>query len=348
MVSFYRAMEVIYRLLLYGALPYLLWYTYGLDLWNLLLIYICVFILDTLCDICGTIVYRHDEFKLIKGLPSLFTITMVLVMLALLLNLDVAFVYLVIPGLLGAIAFIFSSKNRTFNPFGFTTMTFLTLSVLLAVLLTPVFLVLPILYLLTAVFLVGRGLDEMNASPLTRVSTYLRLGITLGLSITLAVLTFNDWLKILTSTEQFNWSNLSDIPIVFLGNFIIAIFEEFLGRAFIPFVGAGLASYAFSSLHIPKLMIGYIEMNNLTHILGLSPLFAMYLTICVMAWLCIGTMLFVETWRKSGLLGSILTHAIVNTVIYMIATGLTTGAIALTITLMVLHYIFGKRTGFKI
>ena len=58
-------------------------------------------------------------------------------------------------------------------------------------------------------------------------------------------------------------------------------------------------------------------------------------------------MFFVETWRKSGLLGSILVHAIVNTVIFMITLGMTHIVMILTIVLMIMHYIWGRKTEFQ-
>jgi len=350
MVSLYKALEVLYRILLYGFLPYVMWLNYGLSLEQVLTILATVFVMDTFCEACGWVVYRSGEFHVIKGLFSAYMFTAVLVLTALLLNLDISFIYLPIIAVLGVVAFLFSSRNRIFNPFGFTAMTFLTLTVLLATLLTPAYAFLPFVFGILSFILIRRGFEEANIGFLYRIGMYIRLGLSLIITVFLAIIFFKEMFAYLLSHSMFIFKDcdLSVIPSIFLYNSLIASFEEFIGRGFIPFVSAGLCSYVFSSLHIPKLItIGFTELDTIMHAHGFSTFSTIYTLLCSITWICLGTMLFVETWRKSGLLGSILVHAIVNTVIFMIALGMTHIVMILTIVLMIMHYIWGRKTGFQ-
>jgi len=349
MTSLFKAMEVIYRILLFGFIPYIMWTRYGFTLEQILIVLATLFIMDTFCEVCGWIVHRSGEYHVIKGLFSAYMITATIVLVALLLGLDVSFVYLPIIAIL-VVAFLFSSKNRTFNPFGFTAMTFLTLTVLLAILLTPVFALLPIIFSILAFLLIHRGFEEAGVGFGYRIFVLTRLAISFIASVFLGIVFFKELITHLTSiTFIFTKGDLSVIPSIFLYNFFIACFEEFIGRAFIPFVSAGLTSYVFASLHIPKLVIyGFTELNTVLHAHGFTTLSTVYTLLCYMTWICIGTMLFVETWRKSGLLGSILTHALVNTIIFMIALGLIHAVFVITTILMILHYVWGKKTGFEL
>ena len=110
--------------------------------------------------------------------------------------------------------------------------------------------------------------------------------------------------------------------------------EEALGRGTIPFVGSGLPTYLFLSLHIPSK-----AMTAFSYDMIMSPWATAHLVMITFAVLGFNTYLLVRCYMECGLIGSWLAHAIYNTYLTLVALGRSYEAVVLLILLTILQYL---------
>ena len=328
MVAMFRVLDIFYKVLLYLALPYTVLSIVGFDVINALQIYTLIFIFDALAGGSGWFIHREDEYEPRVGVFAIYFFTACWVLLALLVIPDIYMTYLPIIALLGFLSFL-SKANRRFDVKGFISSTLLMLTVLLLISIPLVMAFLPFILLAVLLYYVR---DRF---------TRLKLIFACIFSSILLILSFQDVLR-LVSLASFTVMSLQivEVPNILMQNILYAGFEEFIGRAFIPYVSAGLSTYVFTTLHLPKILtIGFTELSKVFADAGLSIYALMYSLVSSFSWICVGAILLVHAWRRAGLFGAILTHAIVNTVIMLIGMGQPFIALAIVLTLTVASWI---------
>ncbi len=328
----------LYRVLLYIAVPYILWLR-GLTLPQLLAVMLIVYYVDTVAEALGWYIYREDEYSPLPGAYALYMVTSVFVLLALLLSPTIEMVYLPIVAFLGALALVgrHGVHNRIFRlspalggavlMLAAASIFLIPLTAAIATIVTPLLLAYS---LCRREYIVGRSII---VARLVTASLIASLLVFLALTNSKTLSTF--MLHVASITYSVD---LRHVPLIFLTMLMIAFFEEFIGRAFIPYVGAGLSTYVFSTLHIPKLTLAFTLLTQ--HInMFYSTLMAMSSGLCI----AIISTILVSTWRRGGLLASVIAHALYNTTLLMIAGGQQIPAIILTTILGITQYILNKK-----
>ncbi len=340
MTRLYSALAWLYRLLLYVAVPYVAWVQHGLTPIQLLLVLCTVFYIDTVSEAVAWYIYREDEYEPLPGAYALYMFASVFTLLALLVEPTMEMVYLPIIALLGALAIVgkHGIQNRKFRigpALGGAVLMLAAASIFLTPLTLAIASIVTPLLLLFAV--ASREYIVYRTSLIVRLVLATLLAVTMTALSMSRILTLTLYTAMLTGTVKID---VAHIPELLLTMLLVASFEEFIGRAFIPYVGAGLATHIFATLHIPKLT--YIEAMAETQ-LGL-PL--PYTALMIMgAGLCISLIsaILVSVWRRGGLLASIIAHALYDTLIVMIAGGQAPIAIAVATILSITHYILSRK-----
>jgi hypothetical protein len=324
----YKALDLLYKFLLYFGIPYVVLSNIGFSVTNALYVYALIITFDALASGSGWFVHRENEYELFHGALSIYLFTACWVLLALLIVPESYWIYLPIIAFLGFIG-LKAKANRKFEVRGFITSTLTLLTILLLTTIPFVIMILPIALL---------GILLYYARD--RV-TIVKLVVATVVTIVLLILSISDLAKLIRVSALIVAPKyqLVEVPEVFMQTLFYAGFEEFIGRGFIPYVGAGLSSYVFATLHIPKILIvGLTDLNSIFAKLGLSAYSLMYMLISGFAWICLGTILLVHVWRRSGIFGSTLAHALVNTIIVLIGMGYSIIALGIVISLALIKW----------